>query len=98
MRPVMGESVFALEFPAREIGELANRFVPLDETRLLEIGALSALIAAGVQAFGARAVRELSTAGAPDGFRSTNRAVAGQRIAAALLAVTVICMAAARYA
>ena len=39
MRSVMGERVFALQFPAREIGELANRFVSLDETRLLEIGA-----------------------------------------------------------
>ena len=96
-RPQMGAAAVAVATGA-VLWFLLHRGTPGIQERLLEIGALSSLIAAGVQASSARAVREWSAAGAPDAFRSSNRAVAGQRIAAALLAVTVICMAAARYA
>ena len=52
---------------------------------------------AGVQGFGARAVRAVAVAGA-GAMPADNRVALTQRIAAALLALTVICMAAARYA
>jgi len=80
------------------LGFLLHRGTPGIQEHLLAIGALCALFAAGVQGSGARAVRELAAAGAGDGFRANSRVATRQRIAAALLAVTVICMAAARYA
>jgi hypothetical protein len=65
---------------------------------ILATGAFFALIAAGVQAGTAFAVRQVF-AGARhlQNARSENRAATGQRIAAGCLAVTVICMAAFRY-
>jgi hypothetical protein len=80
------------------LGFLLHRGTPGIQEHLLGIGALCALLAVGVQGSGARAVRELSTAGAGDAFEASSRLATRQRIAAALLAVTVICMAAARYA
>jgi hypothetical protein len=66
---------------------------------LLAIGALSALIAAGVQGVTTGpALRRLAIAGAYETAQPPDRVARGQRIAAALLAITVICMAAARYA
>lgn len=66
---------------------------------LLAIGSLSAFLAAGVQGMtGAPALRKLSASGESEGSRLRQRAASGQRIAAALLAITVTCMAAARYA
>jgi len=60
-------------------------------------GALCALIAAGVQgAMGGRAIRALR-AGKLDETSARSRIATAQRIAAALLAVTAICMGAARY-
>jgi hypothetical protein len=60
---------------------------------LLAIGALCALLAAGVQ--GAMG-RNLSALSESEGLR--RRVARSQRIAAGLLAITVTCMAAARYA
>ena len=66
---------------------------------LLAIGALGAFLAAGVQgAMVAPALRKLSALGEAEGSRWRYRVASGQRIAAALLAITVTCMAAARYA
>jgi len=64
---------------------------------LLAIGALCALLAAGVQgAMGASARRNLSAASESERLR--RRVARSQRIAAGLLAITVTCMAASRYA
>jgi len=80
------------------LGSLLHRGTPGIQEHLLGIGALCALLAAGVQGSGARDVRELAAAGAGDILRANSRVAIRQRTAAALLAVTVICMAAARYA
>jgi hypothetical protein len=56
------------------------------------------MLAAGVQGASAHTVKRLSAAGAGDAIAASNGVATSQRIAAALLAVTVICMAAARYA
>ena len=66
---------------------------------ILAVGAVSAIIAAGVQGMtGGRALLQLAIAGAAEASELRERVATGQRIAAGLLAVTVICMAAARYA
>jgi hypothetical protein len=60
---------------------------------------LGAFLAAGVQgAIVAPALRKLSVLSQAEGSRWHYRVASGQRIAAALLAITVTCMAAARYA
>jgi hypothetical protein len=66
---------------------------------ILALGALSALLAVGLQGVtGAPALRKLSAVGESEGPRLRHRVATGQRIAAALLMITVTCMAAARYA
>jgi hypothetical protein len=95
-RPQMGAAVVVVATGA-VLWFLLHRGAPGIQERLLEIGALSALIAAGVQGFGARGVRAMAVAGA-GALSPASRAALTQRIAAGLLAVTVICMAAARYA
>jgi heme A synthase len=61
-------------------------------------GAFTALVAAGVQgAIGGRAVRSLCS-GTADETGARLRIAVAQRIAAVLLAVTALCMGAARYA
>jgi len=66
--------------------------------KILAAGALAALIAAGVQgAIGGRAIRSLRN-GTADEAGARSRLVTAQRIAALLLAVTAVCMGAARYA
>src|SRR5262249_14500441 len=63
------------------------------------IGTFGPLLAARVQgAMVAPALRKLSALGEAEGSRWRYRVASGQRIAAALLAITVTCMAAARYA
>ena len=65
--------------------------------QLLALGALAAVLAAGVQgALCGRALRQLARNGEKD-TRSKVQLALGHRIAAALLALTIICMAAARY-
>lgn len=65
--------------------------------RVLAFGAGCAVIAAGVQgAIGGRAIRGLRS-GKMDEADAQQRIALAQRIAAALLAVTAVCMVAARY-
>jgi hypothetical protein len=65
---------------------------------ILAVGALAAIAAAGVQGFGLRAARKRAEAKEESGDESGGGAVRVQLIAARLLAITVICMAASRYA
>jgi hypothetical protein len=66
---------------------------------ILAIGALCAFLAAAIQGMvSGSALRQLSTPEESEGSRLRHRVARSQRIAAALLAVTVTCMAAARYA
>jgi F0F1-type ATP synthase membrane subunit c/vacuolar-type H+-ATPase subunit K len=66
--------------------------------QVLALGALGAIVAAGAQgALCGRALRQLARNGEKDS-QPRVQVVLGHRIAAALLALTVICMAAARYA
>jgi hypothetical protein len=66
--------------------------------RILAAGAVLAVVAIGVQAAtGITSRQALAGAGNPQSTRVEQRAVIGQRVAAACLAVTVICMAAFRY-
>jgi hypothetical protein len=66
--------------------------------QVLALGALGAVLAAGAQgALCGRALRQLARNDGTD-TQSKAQMALGHRIAAALLALTVICMAAARYA
>jgi hypothetical protein len=65
---------------------------------ILGLGALAAIAAAGVQGFGLRAARKRAEAKEAGADESGGGAVRTQLIAARLLAITVICMAASRYA
>jgi hypothetical protein len=65
---------------------------------LLAIGALCAFLALGVQGMMvASALQKLPAPAESEGSRLRHRVATGQRIAAALLMITVTCMAAARY-
>jgi hypothetical protein len=65
--------------------------------RVLAVGAICAIIAAGVQgAIGGRAARSLRN-GAVDATAAQRRIGMAQRIGAGLLAVTIVCMVSARY-
>lgn len=96
-RPQMGAATVAI-VTGGVLGFLVHRGTPGIQEYLLAIGALCAMLATTVQGASAHVVRQLSAAGADDALAASSRAAIGQRIAAALLAVTVICMAAARYA
>ena len=66
---------------------------------LLAIGALCAVLAAGVQgATGAAALRKRVGTGESEPGIMRRRVATGQRVAAAFLMITVTCMAASRYA
>lgn len=65
--------------------------------QILAAGAFCALVAAGVQALiGGRAIKTLRN-GTADGPAARSRIATAQHVAAALLAVTALCMGAARY-
>jgi hypothetical protein len=64
---------------------------------VLGVGAICALLAAGVQGASAPALR-LAASGEAKEFIPSRRVAFSLRIAAGLLAITVACMAAARYA
>jgi len=67
--------------------------------RIIAFGALCAIVAGVVQGVsGGSALQELAKAGESDAPRLRQRVAIGQRVAAGLLMVTVICMAASRYA
>jgi hypothetical protein len=95
-RPQMGAATIAV-LSGGYLGHLAHAGSFGTAEQILAVGALAALVAAGVQgAIGARAIRSLRSGTDEAGARS--RIATAQRIAAALLAVTAVCMGAARYA
>lgn len=66
--------------------------------QVLAFGAACAIAAAGVQGFALPSVRHLKTASGAEAAKLQSRIAVAQRMAAGLLAITVICMAVARYA
>jgi hypothetical protein len=95
-RPQMAAAVIAV-LTGGYLGHLLHAGSFGTTEQVLAVGALCALIAAGVQgAVGGRAIRRLSN-GTVDEIAARSRIALAQRVAAALLAVTVVCMAAARY-
>ena len=95
-RPQMGAAVIAV-LTGGYLGHLVHAGGFGTAEQILGFGALAALVAAGVQgAIGGRAIRSLRNGMDEAGARS--RIATAQRIAAALLAVTAVCMGAARYA
>jgi hypothetical protein len=75
---------------------LIHSGVPGRTEYILGLGALAAIAAAAVQGFGLRAAR--MGADEEQALHSSDGPVVTQRVAAMLLAVTVICMAVSRYA
>jgi hypothetical protein len=96
-RPQMGAATVAI-VTGGVLGYLLHRGSPGIQEYLLGVGALCAMLAAGVQGASANVVKRLSAAGAGEALAASSGVAISQRIAAALLAITVICMAAARYA
>lgn len=95
-RPQMGAAVVAV-LTGGYLGHLvhAGSFGPAEQ--VLAVGAVAALVAAGVQgAIGGRAIRSLRN-GTSDETVMRSRIAVAQRVAAMLLAVTAVCMGAARY-
>jgi heme A synthase len=96
-RPQMGAAVIAI-LTGAYLGHAVHAGAFGTAEKILAAGALTALVAAGVQgAIGGRAVRSLDN-GTADEAGARSRIAVAQRIAAALLAVTAVCMGAARYA
>jgi uncharacterized membrane protein len=94
--PQMGAAVIAM-LTGGYLGHLVHSGAFGTGEKILAAGALCALIAAGVQAaIGGRAIRTLRNRTA-DAMAARSRIAAAQRVAAALLAVTAVCMGAARY-
>jgi uncharacterized membrane protein len=96
-RPQMGAAVVAI-LTGAYLGHAVHESAFGTAEKILAAGALAALIAAGVQgAIGGRAIRNLHS-GTADEAGARPRIATAQRIAAILLAVTAVCMGAARYA
>jgi hypothetical protein len=96
-RPQMGAAVIAV-LTGGYLWHLVHSGAFGTAEQILAVGALCALGAAGVQgAIGGRAIRSLR-AGKADEAGARSGIATAQRIAAALLAVTAVCMGAARYA
>jgi hypothetical protein len=96
-RPQMGAAVVVVLTGAL-LWHLAHKAFGTAEL-LLAVGALCAIAAAGMQGMVTGPVlRKHATGGGSERSALHARMVTGQRAAAGLLAVTVICMAAARYA
>ena len=97
-RPQMGAAAVAV-LTGGVLWHLLHRGSPGTTEYILGVGALAAVVAAGIQSVWAgRAVRTLASANQPEATRLRTRMAIAQRLAGALLAITVICMAAARYA
>lgn len=95
-RPQMGAAVIAV-LSGGYLWHLAHDGTFGATEQVLAAGAVAALIAAGVQgAIGGRAIRSLRS-GKADEAGARARIATAQRIAAGLLAVTAVCMGAARY-
>lgn len=95
-RPQMGAAVVAV-LTGGYLGHLVHSgsFSPAEQ--VLAVGAVAALVAAGVQgAIGGRAIRSLRN-GTSDETVVRSRIAVAQRVAAMLLAVTAVYMGAARY-
>ena len=96
-RPQMGAAAIAV-LSGGYLGHLAHAGSFGTAEQILAVGALAALVAAGVQgAIGGRAIRSLR-AGTADEAGARSRIATAQRVAAVLLALTAVCMGAARYA
>ena len=96
-RPQMGAAVIAV-LTGAYLGHLAHAGSFGTAEQVLAVGAVAALVAAGVQgAVGGRAIRSLRS-GTADEAGARSRIATAQRVAAGLLAVTAVCMGAARYA
>lgn len=96
-RPQMGAAVIAI-LSGAYLGHLVHASAFGTAEKVLAVGAFAALVAAGVQgAIGGRAVASLRR-GTLDEAVARSRIAMAQRIAALLLAVTAVCMGAARYA
>jgi uncharacterized membrane protein len=95
--PQMGAAVVAI-LSGAWLGHAVHEGAFGTAEKILAAGAVAALIAAAVQgAIGGRAVRSLHS-GKADEAGARSRIATAQRIAAILLAVTAVCMGAARYA
>jgi uncharacterized membrane protein len=95
-RPQMGAATVAV-LSGAWLWSLAHRGQFGATEKVLALGILCAFIAAGVQgAIGGRAVRQLASHELPEESARMKIAKA-QRIAAALLGITVLCMATSRY-
>ncbi len=95
-RPQMGAAAVTV-VTGLYLGHLAHAGAFGTAEQVLAVGALAALVAAGVQgAVGGRAIRRLRR-GITDESTARSRIAVAQRIAAMLLAVTAVCMGAARY-
>ena len=96
-RPQMGAAVVAI-LTGGYLGHLVHAGAFGTAEQILAAGALCALVAAGLQAgIAGRAIRSLR-AGTTDESGARSRIATAQRMAAGLLAVTAVCMGAARYA
>ena len=96
-RPQMGAAVVAV-LSGGYLGHLVHPGSFGAAEQILAVGILCAFIAAGVQGtIGGGAIRSLRN-GKADETDARSRIATAQRIAAALLAVTAVCMGAARYA
>ncbi|WP_119460409.1 hypothetical protein [Rhodospirillaceae bacterium SYSU D60014] len=94
--PQMGAATFAL-LTGAVLWHLLHGSAFGSSELVLAIGILAAFVAAGVQgAAVGSARRKLVSAAATEAARLRARMATGQRIAAGLLAVTVVCMAVAR--
>lgn len=97
LRPQLGAAVVAVATGAL-LWFFFHRGDASMQAHILALGAMFAVLAIGVQAVSAASgARRLSTSGELDALPVRHRATTGQRIAAPLLAVTVACMAVARY-
>jgi hypothetical protein len=95
-RPQMGAAVIAV-LSGGYLGHLVHAGGFGATEQVLAVGALAALLAAGIQAaIGGHAIRSLHV-GTTDEVSARSRIATAQRVAAALLAVTAVCMGAARY-
>ena len=97
-RPQMGAAAIAV-LTGGLLWFLLHRGTLGTQGHMLVIGASCALVAISVQGMtGAPALRKLAAVAESEGSRLRHRVATGQRVAAALLMITVTCMAAARYA
>src|SRR3979409_329618 len=95
-RPQMGAAVVA-GLTGAYLGHLVHAGAFGTAEQILAVGALAALVAAGVQGAIGGPPRKSRCTGTGDEAGARSRIAKAQRIAAGLLAVTAVCMGAARY-